>query len=473
MAEEGKVSAFRPCRAVNRPVSRLRPWAVPIAVLIAVEGLAVLADRHWSFRARLLSAFEVATGASRLREEKWSEPERVFSADFRPAHVVRFRMPGSRNPIGETIEPGALPPGRRVIVLGESAAFGVGSRSEETFAALLDEELKAKGTRVFNAGQVGADAWQVLEAGAQILDRYAPSVLVIFTGNNLWIDWAPPQQRRWNPWGIQVLSLLATSRAIAGLEFVSLRLILSYTPRRWRVEQLARADSTLRGEDGFLDHQEMIGSRYALTHPLEETAEFGAGDWEPVKRLHLERLRTSLTMLVERARERGTHVILVTMPFLYRLSPAWKHPQPEAFDPVHRQEVRKLLREAGRLVEARDCMSALPMVERALALDPLPPLLHYLRAQCLEQMGKFDEARASYAQSRERMIGNLGSRLSINEVIRGVAARFQVPLVDAVQVFDEHDRAHERRFDEPLILDDCHPSALGHRLLARAIAPLL
>jgi hypothetical protein len=463
---------------------RLRRWAVAALLLGAIEGVATVADRQWSFRARLLSAFDTATRGAHDEDHLWAAPDRPFQPDYDQfSQVLRVREAGSDSPIGEAIDPARLPAGKRVIVLGESAAFGVGCRSDEAFAALLDDALRARGTHVVNAGQVGADPWQVLEAGAQILKRYSPSVLVIFTGNNLWIDWAPPQQTRWNPWGVKVLAALATSRTLAGLEFVCLRWTLLHTPRRWRVEHLAKLEALLlrwtpllcpRGTGKtFCDHYEMSGSRYALEHPLEETAQFRAADWPFVKHLHLQRFETSLEKLVQHARTRGVRVVLVTMPFNYRLSPAWKHPQFEAFDPVHRDEVRHLLREAGRLVQAADCQAALPLTEQALALDPLPPLLHYLRAQCLEQLGRFDDAEAAYAQSREQMIGNLGSRLSVNAVIRSVAGRWDVPLVDAVHVFDEYEHAKGHHFNEDLILDACHPSPMGHQLLANALAPQL
>lgn len=483
MSTEGGRGKIRP----PRPSTRLRRWAAPALLLIAIEGLAILADDHWSFRARLLSAFDTATRDAHEEADEdrsWAQPDRPFQPSDGPfRQTVRFRMAGSRNPIGEVVDPGSLPVGKRVIVLGESAAFGVGVRAEEAFAALLDEGLKSAATHVLNAGQVGADPWQVLDAGAQILNRYAPSALVIFTGNNIWIDWTPPQQPRANPWGLKVLATLATSRAIAGLQFLLIRWTLLHTDREWRVEQLAKLEQlvsrwTSSGHarsisDEFHDHHEISGSRYALEHPLEETEQFGAADWPPVKRLYLQRFETSLEQLATQARARGVRVVLVTMPFNYRLSPAWKHPQLEAFDPAHSDEVRRLLRGAGRLVQAGDCRGALPLTERALALDPLPPLLHYLRAQCLEQLGDFDAARAGYAQSREHMIGNLGSRLSINAVIRDVAARLDVPLVDAAQVFDAHAHADGHHFNEDLILDDCHLSPLGHRLIANALAPLL
>jgi hypothetical protein len=183
---------------------RLRWWAVAALLLGAIEGVATVADRQWSFRARLLSAFDTATRGAHDEDHLWAAPDRPFQPDYDQfSQVLRVREAGSDSPIGEAIDPARLPAGKRVIVLGESAAFGVGCRSDEAFAALLDDALRARGTHVVNAGQVGADPWQVLEAGAQILKRYSPSVLVIFTGNNLWIDWAPPQQTRWNPLGRQ------------------------------------------------------------------------------------------------------------------------------------------------------------------------------------------------------------------------------------------------------------------------------
>jgi hypothetical protein len=461
----------------------VRRFAAIAAVVAAIEGVATVADHHWGFRTRLLDAFRVATRPDPIDETRlWSDPAAPFGRAADPgAAPLRFRTVGSWNPTGEPLDPAALPPGPRVIVLGESAAFGVGCDAEDTFAAILAAALAPQGIQVLNAGQVGADAWEVLAAGAAILQRYAPSTLVIFTGNNLWIDWVPPQQARWNPWAIRVLSTLATSRAIAALEFLAIRTALLHTPRKWRVEQLARVDGWLsqlpagdrrRGGE-FRDHAELRGSDYALQHPLLPTAEFGPAQWRAVKALYLQRFETSLQELVEQARARGVRVVLVTMPFNLRLSPAWKHPQFETYDPAHGAEVRALVHQAGERVRTGDCAGALPLIARALALDPEPPLLHYLQAQCLERAGDVEGARAAYARSREQMLGNLGSRLSINDVIRRVAARNDIPLVDAAAAFAAWGTANGDPFEEQLILDDCHPSPTGHRVIAEALAPVL
>lgn len=435
----------------------LRRLAVLGAALAVIEGVGIAADARWAFRGRLLNAFDLATHQPSADDPLWAHPERPFEPGGRHTQVLQFRLATSDRPTGERLDPASLPQGRRAFVLGESAAFGVNCPAAETFAARLDDALRPRSVHVFNAGQIGADAWQVMDAGAQLLERYTPSALVIFTGNNPWISWSPPQQARANPTTIGILRTLATSRALAGLELLLFRWVLTHpspTP-------------------GFHDHGELTGSGYALAHPLEASPAFGPDDWAAVKRLYLQRFETSLTELVTHAQARHVRPLLVTMPFNYRLSPAWKHPQFEAYTPEHRAQVRALLHDAGRRVQAGDCQGALPRVEQALALDPSPPLLHYLRAQCLERLGRLDEAEASYAQSREQMIGNLGSRLSINTVIRRVATQAGVPLVDAARIFDAYEHAHGHHFNEDLLVDDCHPSPLGHQLIADALAPLL
>jgi hypothetical protein len=96
-------------------------------------------------------------------------------------------------------------------------------------------------------------------------------------------------------------------------------------------------------------------------------------------------------------------------------------------------------------------------------------VLHYLKAMSLEALERLDEAEAAYALSREAMIGNLGSRLSINEAIEKVARESGVELLDLAALFDREQHALGGHFNEDLIHDDCHPTPLGHRIIAAAL----
>ena len=51
-----------------------------------------------------------------------------------------------------------------------------------------------------------------------------------------------------------------------------------------------------------------------------------------------------------------------------------------------------------------------------------------------------------------------------------VAAETGVELVDVIKLFDRDEHMLGRYFNETLILDDCHPSPRGHKLIADAIA---
>lgn len=178
-------------------------------------------------------------------------------------------------------------------------------------------------------------------------------------------------------------------------------------------------------------------------------------------------------MMIEAAVQRGVRVLLLTLPVNYRLSPAWKHPQPEAMQPANQSAIRETLRRADVLYRRGEFATMAALVEDALAREPEAPLLHYLRGAALERMGRLAEAECAYERSRECMIGNLGSCLSINERIRKVARETRVELVDVKQLFDDHQHARGRYFNEDLIADDCHPTPAGHRLILEALADRL
>ena len=83
------------------------------------------------------------------------------------------------------------------------------------------------------------------------------------------------------------------------------------------------------------------------------------------------------------------------------------------------------------------------------------------------------QAELVYAESRERTIGNLGSRLSTNRIIREVAEAAGVPVIDVQALFQQYGARRQRYYNVDLIHDDCHPTPLGHQLIAEALAPLL
>jgi hypothetical protein len=447
-----------------------------LVVLAAVsEGIARIVDVRTDFRGTLLAAYRSM--------ETSGDPVRASRLELPPVPAVAVRAPvkdeGEPVPYvigGRRIE-GARPSvyhrpilptdldrdsRRPVFVVGESAGFGFPYAYAQGFSALLNESLRPKGITVLNASQVGATSADLLPIVHRIIDGFHPVALVLDIGNNEWIQWLPPQAVPISSGRIRLLRSLAASRALAALEYASLQRRIS-----------ADRDAAERGTgSGFRAHAEIAGHAEALRHPADDTG-FDASSWPETKRAFLDVLEANLEDMVRSAQGRGIQVILLTLPFNHKLSPAWKHPQPESFDPAHRGEVRSAIRTAAGLLEGGKFPQSLAEIDRALTLDPLPPILHYLRGETLEGLGRSAEAETAYARCRENMIGNLGSRLSVNERIRKVASSTQARLVDVEQLFDEYEHARGHWFNADLIHDDCHPTPLGHRLIADALASLL
>ena len=76
---------------------------------------------------------------------------------------------------------------RRLLVLGDSYAFGLGVREEEGFVARLQPALNARGIGVLNGAQTGYCVEQELRLGRELAAEYRPDtiVLAVFVGNDV------------------------------------------------------------------------------------------------------------------------------------------------------------------------------------------------------------------------------------------------------------------------------------------------
>lgn len=218
---------------------------------------------------------------------------------------------------------------------------------------------------------------------------------------------------------------------------------------------------------------EMAGVGRTLKIPLERVRPFDSESWFRTKKRYLANYERNLGMLIRAARKGRTRVLVLNMPFNYKLTPSFAHPQPESFVAAHRVQVRQGIAAVAPRVLKGDCAGALPRLDALLRLDPYPPVLHYLRAMCLERAGRLAQAAAAYSTCREQMIGNLGGILSINRIIARVAGSSDVEFVDVKQLFDRHGRARGKYFNDDLVHDECHPTPAGQVLIARELVARL
>lgn len=446
-------------------------------LLLICEAVAWLADWQLGFRRALLSALDrqrieiepIAADdapADGRGETLVLRAERSLPAPGEPYILGGREIPNARPVIDEiVVSPNDVVTDdrRRIFVVGGSAAYGYPYDYPQTFSAILDERLADDGYDVLNAAQVGVSSGELVQVVDRIVEFYAPDTLILMTGNNEWIHWQPAEPSPVGDATADLLRALACSRAVAAVEYLALKARFQ-RERTLQDRQLQQAESRFP----FLPHAQLTGHAYASLHPAEPDS-FDSAHWSTSKQEFLAVFEQNLEAMVRKAESKRVRVILLTVPFNFRLSPAWKHPQPLAFRTETAASVRALTSEALQLVRYGQYVEALQELDTAVALDPHPPLLHYLRATCLEALGRPLDAEAAFAQCRENMIGNLGSRLSINERIREVAIRNNAVLVDVQAIFQQHLHAADRCCNDGLVEDDCHPTPAGHRLIAEAL----
>ncbi len=368
----------------------------------------------------------------------------------------------------------------RVFIIGGSAAFGFPYRYADTFSGMLDRQLTDDRLQILNTAQVGWTSGELAPLVDQAVRFYRPSAIVLMVGNNEWFHWQPvsqhgsergpsdgtPPPEELGQTSITILKTLAHSRALAAIEYGLVKWMIS--SRQARQDEARRSGT----RDQFESHHELTGSGYAVAMPLSPR-QYDPSEWLVARRNYLDTFRANLGQMITVARDAQVPIVLLTIPFNPRLSPAWKHRQPHSFVPEHRQAVTAAIQGASRSVSERQFAAGLETATTALALDPHPAVLHYLKAQCLEGLERHQEAERAYAESRERMVGNLGSRLSTNRIIRELARQNMVPMVDVQELFQQYGARRERHYNVDLIHDDCHPTPLGHQLIAEALVPLL
>jgi lysophospholipase L1-like esterase len=459
-------SVLKPAGGRQHPrrLGRVIAALVFIVLLGGLEYAARVHDGNTHFRFQLLKALEmlhtVSTPQAACPDEVLNWPKGfllVRDAQDNPPPAEPFVVGGKiiagaqPNPNQRAIHANQLQGEKLILILGESAAFGYPLGYGDSFGALMEAELQPAGYKVLNAAEPGCASATLVPIAHRIVDEFKPQALILYMGNNEWIHWGPKSETP-NAWVFRVATFLAHSRVLAYGEYLVAR----------RMAMRAHSPAA------FAEQHELTGFEYALEHPMAGPLP----EWEETKRSFLANFEANLLDIINHAKANQVRVILATVPFSYRLSPAWMHPQPLATSEANHQFVQQNLQQAAAAYRKKAYPQALEILDRALAREPSIPVLHYLRAAALEAAGKPAEAEAAYASCRENMVGHLGSPLSINQTIRKLAAETKTELVDLQALFDEQEHGAGHHFNDDLIMDDCHPTPLGHRLIASALTPL-
>jgi len=354
------------------------------------------------------------------------------------------------------LPPAKLPWGRRILLLGGSAAFGEGAPFEQTVGQRLQRALQQKATSqrplpvVLNLARPGWELTSVLALGRRVvaaLDE-PPLAVVLYSGNNEFLHpsleslgWTPPEQ-------------LALYRLF---ERLLRRNRWLRPPRDFRPDQF-RATSF-----GPMSPEQITQRIWQPNAGLQDCSH-----WPETRRIILDAYRRGIAAFDAELRQRGVPLFLVPPPINLSYFPGASQPQPATFAALGRvgYQTRAL---ALATAIARGDQEELARLARAREAGPLAA---YAEAQVLEEQGRHAKALAGYWRARQQMMGILSS-LSTMSAIRRELLPGRTVDTRGWYTPGQPVRTQSLR----LFRDSCHLTSEGHRRLSqqleRALTPLL
>jgi Flp pilus assembly protein TadD len=431
------MSAARPASVPSAaPRSRVKDAAIGLLVAAAIVGLVEAA--LWAFGVRtLLSERDPYEGfSSRMRAFERDDERGLYRTLPRAVrHSFNYQEFLAKKPAN----------GFRFFTIGGSSAYGFPWGANVAFTRVLGTALEAafgdRKIEAVNAAAMSYGSARLRILAGEILD-YEPDALIVFEGHNEFIERRMRQELERVPQLRPVQAVLFRSRLYSAMS---------------RLYEKARPGARPEDKDaGSRSTGELLGLDVIRDTGIAVTER----DRGEARRAFEENLRA----IAETARGKGVLLLLCTVPC--NLS-GWSPDQsvfPDGMGQGARRDVLKRLAEARRLLQAGDATAAAAALERARSVAPGYAEVHFLLGKSYEALGRWDEARASYALARDR--DAMPSRVlsAFNDAIREVGRERGVILVDIERSFEEASPHGLVGFN--LIEDYVHPTPEGHRRIA-------
>lgn len=358
-----------------------------------------------------------------------------------------FPMAVATMPAPQVI-PAQKPPGSfRIVILGDSAAYGT-PRSAYSFGRMLEVLLRQQypGVQfdVINACLPSITSHGVLRVARDSL-VLEPDMFIVFTGNNEVIG----------PYGVGTV-------------------FREHSPNLWMVRAAIRLRATRTGQmllrlapgGGWgRSDQELQGVKNRMVLFLDHQVTMRDARLDTMYRHY----RANLTDLCRLAQAQKIPLLLCTIPVNLRDWPplASKHRPDLTPDDLRRWQTH--LDQGLTAKQSGQWAQAIVSFTQALALDDQHARLHYLLAQCLSAAGRDTEAAEHFQQACDLDTLRFRSTARTNEVIRQIAGDpdlNSVRLLDAVRIFA--DRAPHGVPGHEAFYEHVHFTPDGNYLMARS-----
>lgn len=337
--------------------------------------------------------------------------------------------------------------GIRVFSLGGSAALGWPHGDGGSYARMLERKLRmlypGRTVEVINAAGNTYASYRVRGVFDEIV-AYEPDLILLWTGNNEFFEdlaygmVLPPWP--WRHSAVARILHLASGRAETEKAVVDVQ---SYVEADLTASRIGAA----------------FGKRSRLRADPAQYANVVA------------HYRHNLTTMAREARRRGIPLVLIDVPVNLK---DWQPNASLHHEDLGEDERRRfrahyrdgvLAHESGRLLEA------LAAFDRALAIDDGHAETHYLRGRVLYGLHRMEEAREAFVRVLAEDACPFRDVPRFAEIRRRVAARFDLPLVDAPGALSR--MAEDGIPGLDVLVDYVHPTLASNERIAHEVLATL
>ncbi len=338
------------------------------------------------------------------------------------------------------------PDAYRIFCLGGSTTYGHPYDDRTSFAgflrAFLPEMDPSRHWEVINAGGISYASYRIAVLSRE-LAQYQPDLFVIYTGHNEFLE-----DRTYS-------SLINTPEPIRRAVALA----------RWS-RTFSLAQRVLRGSPEGRDRPMLPAEVDAI---LDRAVGPGAYHRDDRRREQvLAHFRSALGQIVDVARDAGAEIIFIVPASNLRDCSPFKSEHRDGLTDDELRKFRINLRAAEEAFQVGKLAEALSKIDRAIQIDPRYAAAHYLRGRVLLETGDTKAARQALVRAREEDVCPLRAFEAIQDIVRAVAAEWNIPVIDFAALVDRESADGIPGAD--WFLDHVHPTIEGYQRLAREVA---
>ena len=409
-------------------------FLLPVAAILAVEG--VLRLIHYGGSLDLF-----------VLKKSGNVTEYVLNEHF-PKRYFFHKGIKTPTPLSQTFSAHKDPSVYRVFCLGASTTQGFPYPPNGAYPAMLQNILSdlfpEKRIEVINCGITAITSHSVLDMEREILRKYRPDLLIIYTGQNEFYG---------------VFGQAST------LSLFKNRTLLHFFLKLQRSKLVLLTRNTLNDLFGKGIRAPEHSSKTLMSIMAKDIViDLNGRVFENT----LNQYYRNLAEMCRAAKKHQTPIMLCSLVDNRKDLPPFASKHCGNFSEKDTLKWNELCRNAAALLRQQRFEEAAEQLADALQIDSTYALTHYNLGRCYYALQQYDHARRHFQLAKDYDVIRFRAPSHFNSIIERVARTLDVPFVDCEKAFA--DASDHGIVGNNLLHEHVHPNLRGHLLIARTIA---